>query len=214
MKQTLSIVFIIFLVIFSYYFIDRQLVGFLEQQHARDSILLTKIASFDLVTIVGAWVFLFYVYFAIKLAKFSVQSTDKKLFIVCNSIVISAFLKDIFKIIFGRYQTISSVLHYPSFLTTHAYGFNWLKHDPGLTSFPSGHATIIFAFATSMWLLFPALRWLWASMVVLVVIGTLGMYYHFLSDVIAGAALGSTVALFNHRYLGCTLSSAGSRDYA
>ena len=50
-------------------------------------------------------VFLFYIDFAIKLAKFSAQSIDKKLFIVCNPIVIFAFLKDILKIIFGRSQT-------------------------------------------------------------------------------------------------------------
>jgi membrane-associated phospholipid phosphatase len=47
-----------------------------------------------------------------------------------------------------------------------------------------------------MWFLFPKLRWLWFLLAFLVVVGQIGMYYHFLSDVIAGALLGSLVGFY------------------
>ena len=51
-----------------------------------------------------------------------------------------------------------------------------------------------------MWFLFPTLRWLWSILAAMVVIGQLTLYYHFFSDVLAGAALGSVVAICNYRY--------------
>lgn len=119
---------------------------------------------------------------------------------MCNSIAIGILLKDIFKIIFGRYWANSFICNNPSFLENGVYGFNWFTNGPAYTSFPSGHATLIFAFAVSMWILYPKFRWIWVILPVCVVVGQVGMYFHFLSDVIAGGLLGSLSALLNIKY--------------
>jgi membrane-associated phospholipid phosphatase len=116
--------------------------------------------------------------------------------LACNAVVIGQFLKDIFKVIFGRYWPATFVCNNPSLVSNHVYGFQWFKSGSAYASFPSGHTTFIFSFSISMWFLFPKLRWLWFLLAFLVVVGQIGMYYHFLSDVIAGALLGSLVGFY------------------
>lgn len=101
------------------------------------------------------------------------------------------FLKDFLKFIFARYWAETFVCNNPSLLKNQVYGFNWFKLDVAYTSFPSGHTTVIAAFATSMWFSFPKLRLLWLMLPLLVMFGQISMYYHFVSDVIAGAMLGA-----------------------
>lgn len=189
---------IISLIIFSYYHIDKQLVWMLASQHSRDWFLL-KIFASDITNVICAFVFIFYIYFAATVAKFNTNLTDKKLVCMCNSVVIATFLKDGLKLIFGRYWPTTYICNNPSLIDTHTYGFNWLSKGTPFSSWPSGHATLIFAFSTSMWFLFPKLRSLWVLLAILVAIGQVGMYYHFFSDVIAGAVLGGSVSLFNYR---------------
>lgn len=197
-KTIVFLLLIISLMVFSYYHVDRQLVWTLASHHARDWFLL-KIVANDITNIIGAFVFIFYIYFAISKATFNTNLTDKKLVYMCNAVVISTFLKDGLKMLFGRYWPSTYICNNPSLIDNHVYGFNWFSHGTPFSSWPSGHATLIFAFSTSMWFLFPTLRKLWVLLALLVVIGQLGMYYHFFSDVVAGAALGSVVALFNYR---------------
>ncbi|ADA79124.1 hypothetical protein FTU_1497 [Francisella tularensis subsp. tularensis TIGB03] len=63
-------------------------------------------------------------------------------------------------------------------------------------SFPSGHATFIFSFSVSMWILFPKYRWLWALLAFLVVVTQLLQYFHFVSDLIVGLMLGSIIGYY------------------
>lgn len=51
---------------------------------------------------------------------------------------------------------------------------------------------------TVIWLVYPRLRWLAGLLMLLMVIGQVGLYYHFLSDTIAGATLGYLVASSIH----------------
>ncbi len=198
MKKTMLVVLLVFTLIpFSYYYLDKQVVWYLVAHHSRDSIFLTFIAV-DIVKIVAAFVILFYIYFAILLAKFPIKPIDRKLIAVCNSVAIAMFFKEVLKSISGRYLTVSA--NNPSLVSTHMYGFNWFPNNMELSSFPSGHATLIMAFSTSMWFLFPALRWIWGLLAVLVLTGTAGIYCHFISDVIAGALLGSMVAMIYYRF--------------
>ena len=62
-------------------------------------------------------------------------------------------------------------------------------------AFPSGNAAKIFAVATIVWLYYPRWRWLGVLLVILSVIGVVGLYFHFVSDVIGGAFLGMTIAI-------------------
>lgn len=189
---------IISLLIFSYYHIDRQLVWMLASQHSRDWLLL-KIFANDITNVICAFVFIFYIYFAATLAKFNTNLINKKLVCMCNAVVIAIFLKDGLKMLFGRYWPSTYMCNNPSLIDSNVYGFNWFSKGTPFSAWPSGHATLICAFAASMWFLFPKLRIVWVLLAMLVIIGQVGMYYHFFSDVVAGAILGSVVALVNYR---------------
>ncbi|CAN5436962.1 hypothetical protein BH09PLA1_BH09PLA1_03800 [soil metagenome] len=56
--------------------------------------------------------------------------------------------------------------------------------------FPSGHATLAFATAAALGMLWPRLRWLWYSLAGVVAIERFAENAHWLSDTVAGAALG------------------------
>ena len=75
-------------------------------------------------------------------------------------------------------------------------GFNGTR---AFQAFPSGHLTAISATAVSLSLLCPRWRWLAPVPIALVAIGMIGSNYHWLSDQIAGTALGAGVALAVHR---------------
>lgn len=198
-KALVYLLVLISLLALSYYFIDRQLVWFLAKHHSRDFGVLKSLAN-DIPAAIGAFVFFFYIYFAIKLTNNALNTFDKKIIVMCNTIVAAEFIKDVLKGIFGRYATGTFICNNQSLINNDAYGFEWFAKGTAFSSFPSGHTTLIFSFAVSMSLLFPKQRWLWCMLPILVVIGQLGMYYHFVSDILAGAALGSIVAICNYRY--------------
>ncbi|ACJ17537.1 phosphatase PAP2 family protein [Coxiella burnetii] len=187
------------LIIFSYFFIDRQLVWFLVEHQSRRFKILALFAN-GITSFIAIFIFLYYIIFFIKFSVSSLKEFDKKLIIVCNSVVISAFIKDIVKIIFGRYWTATFNCNNPSLISNHVYGFNWLKSGNAYGSFPSGHTVFIFSFSVSLWILFPRLRWLWSMLAFCVIFGQIGIYYHFVSDVIAGVTLGSWIGLYNTFY--------------
>ena len=191
----------------SYYFLDKQLVWLFSGHHTRDLSFL-RIMSDYIPNAIGAFIALFYIYFVFQMR--SVKHSEpadkprhselRKLLIMCNAVVIALFLKDTLKWVFGRSWASTFICNNPSLLEHHVYGFHWFRSGAVFNSFPSGHATIAFSFSTSMWFLFPTLRWLWSILAAMVVIGQLTLYYHFFSDVLAGAALGSVVAICNYRY--------------
>ena len=110
---------------------------------------------------------------------------------MAGSLAIAFFLKDQLKIVFGRAWPETWTHSNPSLIRDHVYGFFWWRFDNGFHSFPSGHTTLTFAVVSVLWLALPAWRWLGVGVGVAVAVGLLGMDYHFLSDVLAGALLGS-----------------------
>jgi membrane-associated phospholipid phosphatase len=62
-------------------------------------------------------------------------------------------------------------------------------------SFPSGHATASFAFATVLLSAFPRWGWLWVIFAALVGISRILVNAHWWHDVVGGAALGYLVAV-------------------
>lgn len=202
-KTCLFFLVVTALIILSYYYVDRQLVCLLYAHHSRDSLILTRIAG-DIVNVIMAFIFLFYIYFAIRVSRLGLTNTcsqlERNLLLMSNAVVISIFLKSGFKLLFSRYAAETFLNNHPSLTNNAFYGFKFFAFDEALASFPSGHTAAVVAFSASMWFLFPRLRWVWAVISLLVVIALVAMYYHFVSDVIAGAALGYLVAVYNIRY--------------
>jgi undecaprenyl-diphosphatase len=81
------------------------------------------------------------------------------------------------------------------------YGFHWFvaPNAYDLQGFPSGHATTVFSLAASLALLWPRCRLLVLFVATVVGLSRIGNSYHFPSDVVAGALLGSSVAYLLHK---------------
>ena len=70
-------------------------------------------------------------------------------------------------------------------------------HD--VDSFPSGHATSVFAVATVFGAYYPRLRWPLYALAAAIAVGRVYLARHYVSDIVAGGALGTIVALTLYR---------------
>lgn len=180
------------LIVLSYFFVDRSVVWFLVKHHSR-SFGVLKIFANNIVMALMIFIFVFYIYYGIQWFSGCINNRNKAFLLVSNAVVICYFLKDVLKLCFSRYWPATFFHNNLSLVSNQAYGFNWFSFSHTNASFPSGHATFIVSFATGMWLLFPKFRVVWLLLAILVMVGQVGMYYHFVSDVLAGALLGLLV---------------------
>jgi membrane-associated phospholipid phosphatase len=121
---------------------------------------------------------------------------EQLLFMVTTSLFFATAITNILKKIFGRYWTETFIKDNLSLIKTKTYGFDFFHGDLEHASFPSGHATVIFAVMTVLWIMCPKLRWLSVFMCTVVVVGLLGCNFHFPSDIVAGAFIGIISAVF------------------
>jgi lipid A 4'-phosphatase len=95
----------------------------------------------------------------------------------------SGLLVDLLKVVIGRTR--------PKLLFADgAYDFTWFGLRADHWSFPSGHAATAAAMVTALWCLWPRPFWLYVAAAALVAASRVITGQHFLSDVIAGAAIG------------------------
>lgn len=111
--------------------------------------------------------------------------------LVAASLAVATAIKDQLKLIFGRTWPETWVRNNPSFIHDGVYGFNPFQGGSGYASFPSGHTTAICAVMSVLWICYPRYRAAYAVCVAAVAVGLIGADFHFLSDVIAGAYLGT-----------------------
>lgn len=106
------------------------------------------------------------------------------------SIVITGVSANIVKGIFGKARPIL-------LKNDDEFGFKWfvLPNDYDHHSFPSGHTTTAFTIATALSLMFP--KWWPAFYAYAITIGfaRIGSWYHYPSDVLAGALYGTILTL-------------------
>lgn len=119
---------------------------------------------------------------------------ERALLATALSLATAQFIGNELKIAFGRTWPETFVANNPSFIDNGIYGFFWFHGGPGWASFPSGHTTAISSVAAAIAFAYPRLRVPCALAVLVVVIGLIGLDFHFLSDVIAGGFLGTAVA--------------------
>lgn len=81
------------------------------------------------------------------------------------------------------------------------YGFDWFVSPTayGMHSFPSGHTTTAFTVATALTLIFPRFAVAFYLGALLVGLSRIGVLYHYPSDVVAGAMLGSVLTLLLYK---------------
>jgi len=126
------------------------------------------------------------------LAGYPLAKPEAVMLLCSLSLVTASAIKNQLKIIFGRTWPETWVNANPSLIRDGAYGFNPFRTGQAFESFPSGHTTAVCAVMSVLWICYPRFRALYAIIVAAVAIGLIGADFHFLSDIIAGAFVGSS----------------------
>jgi len=114
------------------------------------------------------------------------------LFILATTSV-SGILVNLIKPIFGRFRP-------KMFFSENLYGFNWFEVAFTMNSFPSGHSATALGAWLAFAMIFPKYRILLLSIGILIASTRIIITAHYLSDVIAGSAVGIAVTLiYYHR---------------
>ncbi len=85
------------------------------------------------------------------------------------------------------------------------------SYTPNFDSFPSGHATSVFAVACAFSYFYPRLRWPLYLLAICISFGRLYLDRHYVSDVLAGALIGITVTTVLLQYKDSLPSFRSSR---
>lgn len=187
----------------SYALMDKALVFWAAEQNLRRFYWLHHIQTLpEYFIVIQPILFLFALVITLR-ARFLKQALSDGLYHFCLfiwastiSILLSITAKPPLKYVFSRTWPDTFKEDNVSFLQDGVYGFHWFEVGVAYKAFPSGHTMAVTAIAMVIWYFYPKLRWLSAVMMMAVVVGLLGMYYHFLSDVIAGFYLGWLCAFF------------------
>jgi membrane-associated phospholipid phosphatase len=114
-------------------------------------------------------------------------SVGEKLLFLFAAVAISGLVTDGIKPLLGRARPRELIQE--SF-----YGFRPFSFHAVWNSMPSGHSTTAFSLAFVLTALFPRWRPLWLLLAFLLALSRIMVNVHFLSDVIAGAVVGTLVA--------------------
>jgi membrane-associated phospholipid phosphatase len=127
---------------------------------------------------------------------------ERTLLAASVSIVLAEQFKDSLAFVFGRYWPDTWVKGNPSLIRNNAYGFNPFHAGEWYRSFPSGHTARTWAFLAPIWIGYRRLRWLCAPAALAVIVGLIGMNYHFVSDIIAGGFIGGIIGTYTAYFCG------------
>lgn len=125
----------------------------------------------------------------------------------CLSVAAALTLSEALKVVFGRTGP-ETFQGNPSWIGDGVYGFFPFHSGVGYAFFPSGHTAIVSAFAGVLWQRVPALRAFWLAVMVAVMVGLYAADWHWISDIIAGLAVGLFCAKATVALLGWDTTSA------
>jgi membrane-associated phospholipid phosphatase len=182
------------LIIICYYYVDKAIAFWVHDHQFRQLNFLKSLTFIP--NVVAALVPIIYGVFIIIYALGIERYFMRVMLAVANSVVIAIFLKTMLKIVFGRYWPETWIGNNPSLIKNNAYGFHFFRMGNKYGAFPSGHTGVIVAAMTILWIAYPKLRLLYLLLIALVIIGLVGMNYHFVGDTIAGLFLGGLTAYY------------------
>jgi membrane-associated phospholipid phosphatase len=111
---------------------------------------------------------------------------------IATNLAVTTAIKGVLKWAFGRAGPTTWISH-------GVYGFHPFDSSGTFLSFPSGHAAATFAVISILWLSRPRWRSLYMLVGGLMCVTLVGLNYHFVGDVIAGALLGWITGAFATR---------------
>ena len=116
------------------------------------------------------------------------------------SVLFTFGLKNELKWIFSRDWPLTWTHNNLSWISNHAYGFQWfqgklLQGNDVTGSFPSGHTAVAFAAFLPIGLIYRRLLPLCIALAIFEGLCMVVMDYHFFSDIVAGGMVGATCTL-------------------
>ena len=109
------------------------------------------------------------------------------------SFISTSVINSQLKYAFGRTWPNTWIESNPSLIQNGVFGFNPFHGGLGFASFPPGHAAAICSVMTVLWWSCPNWRPIYVACVAAVVFGLIGANYHFLSDILSGMFVGTSV---------------------
>jgi membrane-associated phospholipid phosphatase len=200
------------LVAFCYYFVDRPVAFFVHDQDFAHRYLVVDRPALVWLTypppILQTWAPVVLAALAARRAFGPFRRWELALFVACVSLLVSVQFKDTLKFAFGRYWPDTWTHGNPSLIRDGAYGFHPFEtEDDWYASFPSGHTARAVAFAAVYWVAYPRWRWAAVAAPAAVAVGLIGMDYHFVGDVVAGAFVGGLVGVYAAHFSGLTVAN-------
>lgn len=181
-------------VVVCYYFVDRPIAFFVYDHKT------AKLDGLKWLTepppLAQSWSPLVLTLLAVRRAFGPWKRWQLALFVACVSVIVADQFRESMGDLFGRYWPETWHNNNPSLIGTGAYGFHPFEVGDDMGSFPSGHAARIAAFFAVFWYDLPRARLLYAILAIPMMVALVGMNYHFVSDVIAGATLGALVGTY------------------
>lgn len=195
------------LVVLSYFFVDRPVAWAVYNHDIRTRFPFLQSVSYTEPILVFLAV-LSFLYFLIKYISFKVAAFDEILLRASISCAVSSFVVDFFLKSFVHRAWIDTwVGNNLSLISNNVYGFTISEgYEKAYASFPSGHTAVALSVITVFWFCYPKGRPVYFLFVFYVVIGLIGMDYHFVSDVIAGGFIGGYVGAWASRIGGLQLA--------
>lgn len=193
-RSALGLLVCVFLVLLCYFFVNKP-VAFWIHDHQVDTHQILKWMTY-LATVFTALAPAILVLAAIRLAWSPLRRLESTLVAASLSLIIAAAFEYHLKFLFGEYWPETWIHDNPSLIKDGAYGFHPLHFGQAYGSFPSGHTARAFAAMSVVWLVYPRWRWLSVAVCFSVIVGLVGMNYHFVGDTVGGAFLGSITGAY------------------
>ena len=192
----LIFIVVLLLIVFCYLYVDRSFVYLMVKYDSHKYMNVLFIFSDQITKIIG---YLLLVIFLISglflIVGKRLSKLNYNLILIIVSVALSQLMKDYLKHIFGRYWPDTFTHNNLSLVKNHAYGFNFMQGGSTLGSFPSGHAAYIMSFSVALWFAFPKLRVFSIILPILVIFAQATLYFHFISDLLAGSLVGFISAI-------------------
>jgi membrane-associated phospholipid phosphatase len=193
MKKIWVIVLYSILVILSYNYVDRNLAVYFHQLGLR-----SNIPALSYLTALGEWMFyvVLFLFFGLYFRFIQKNSLfEARSWYLFGCVVVANLVCFILKISLSRAR--------PELLfMSNQFGFYWFQHGKLYWSFPSGHTMTIISLVVGLGVLFPRCYFYWIlSLGILIALTRITLYYHYLSDVLAGFYLSFLVVGLFTQYL-------------
>jgi membrane-associated phospholipid phosphatase len=192
MKNPVVFLFYTVLVILTYQFADRPIALYFHHFDPR-----THIHGLNILTSFGKWS-IYILLFSLAGLFFRYVRQNKpmetKAWFLLGCIVVPNLVGFVIKIILSRAR--------PELLIAQgSFGFYWIKLNDFYWSFPSGHTITVVSLAAGLGVLFPKYFYTLLGLALLVVMSRVFLYFHYLSDVMAGFYLAILVVGIFTEYL-------------